>query len=63
MTDADRKDMERFHNRLRILRSIDSWDFPSVSPSFHVDPYSFFVRCSDAQRDDLWRIIREREGS
>ena len=74
MTDADRKDMHRFVNRLRILRSIDLWDLSAplwshvplwshrAQMDFRNAPDTYFIRCSDDQRADLWRIIREREG-
>ena len=67
MTESDRKDMHRFVNRLRILRSIDSfeltksaWDHPAVM-KFLSQPYEICMRCSDERLADLYRVIRGRE--
>ena len=67
MTESDRKDMHRFVNRLRILRSIDSWELPygwdtPVQRNFMKDPYTFVVRAEPTKLADLYRVIRDREG-
>ena len=65
----DKADMERFHNRLRVLCNIDIWDVDmsrwdtNREGLFFDNPWKFFIQCSDKQRAELWRIIREREGS
>ena len=60
---AHSENLHAFHNRLRILSSLDSWDVPglwSVS-GFINNPWRYFVTCSDADRLIIWNALRKRE--
>jgi hypothetical protein len=64
-----------FHNRLRILRSIDADEFvaaarevedgaslrlPGAFQRFAAQPFDFFLRSDDQSVDALWRLIERR---
>jgi len=53
-----------FHNGLRLLRSINLWDLPSLSfteyQEFRNSPYDFFIKCSDPMRDEIWAAMEKR---
>ena len=59
---------EKFHNALRIMRSIDlheievsGIDIESFNwPSFREDPYTWFIRSSDKDAVAVWKIIEAR---
>ncbi len=60
-----------FHNRLRILISIDMHELVEGGvigveeknkwANFRSNPYRFFIRCDDDTANKLWGIIQERE--
>lgn len=61
-----------FHNRLRILISIDRHELVAagVIPggdhnawgTFHRDPFRWLIRCDDASAEKLWALIERRAG-
>ena len=57
----DRTPFEDFHNRLRILASIDLHELEDAGVSmsewlnFGIDPYRWFIRASDADAQALYR--------
>ena len=64
-------EMRVFHNRLRILMGIDKHELVEAGviaendvkswANFTVNPYQWFIRCSDNQCAALWTIIQRRE--
>ena len=67
MTDQETQDMQKFHNRLRILSSIDWHELPEKwlhqsKVDFVENPIGFFIRCSDSKAEDLWWVLLKREG-
>lgn len=64
-------EMRVFHNRLRILTSIDKHELvdddvigkndEKAWRSFTSNPYKWFIRASGSQCRKLWGIIQERE--
>ena len=71
MTDHMTTELRVFHNRLRILTSIDLFELVAVGvldrddlsgwAAFNRNPHSWFIRCSDEQAAKLWGIIKQRE--
>ena len=57
--------LHQFQNRLRILRSIDSWEVSGLSDlvTFIRSPYEFFIRCSDSDADLIFEALLKREPS
>lgn len=65
-------DKADFHNRLRVMRSIDRHELVeagALAPddlagweAFDKDPYRWFIRAPDAEADRLWSIIERRAG-
>jgi hypothetical protein len=55
---------DQFHNALRIMRSIDSYelDNPSWWEKFRDSPIEFFIRCDDESADKIWNVIQKRSG-
>lgn len=57
--------MDTFHNRLRILRSIDRSEVSALSDpqwaAFREQPVAYFIRCSDEARAVIWDALVERE--
>jgi hypothetical protein len=63
-------DLRAFHNRLRIMTSIDRDELvrAGVLPAndhsawgtFHRDPFRWFIRCDDATAERLWALIESR---
>ena len=64
-------DLRVFHNRLRILMSIDKHELVEAGV-FSIDndeawaaicrnPWRYFIGCSDEQNKKLWSIIQKRE--
>jgi hypothetical protein len=65
----------RFHNALRILRSIDHAElieanaYPGLTgeqiekewASFRDHPYRYFIACEDETAQAIWRIIEGRQ--
>ena len=57
-----------FHNRLRILKSIDRSELAAVDVYLSdlewaqvvVDPFTFFIRCGDFIADAIWTILEAR---
>lgn len=68
MTDADRKDMARFVNRLRILRSLPPTALPSEW-SYHEclifksNPVSYMTNRPGATQESIYRILRDLEAN
>lgn len=62
----DRTPFEDFHNRLRILASIDLYELEDAGVSmsewldFRVDPWLWFIRASDADAQAVWGIMQRR---
>lgn len=64
-------DFRRFHNRLRILKSIDFPEFVAagicdesgfaVWSDFARDPIEWLIRAHDERAQAVWSIIRSRE--
>ena len=60
---------ERFHNALRVLRSIDRHEFNDAGyalterewTQFRDDPYGFFVRANRELAGGIWQIIESRQ--
>lgn len=54
--------MAEFHNGLRILRSIDSWELgdPEWWPRFRDDPYRFFMRADNDTCMMIWSVVMKR---
>ena len=69
---ADRSDYTAFHNRLRIMGSIDRHELVAAGVmknddllgwvSFQHDPFRFFLRAQDSAAQALWALICKREG-
>lgn len=64
------KEFLRFHNALRIMRSIDFDEFHAASglneaswAEFTYNPYHFFIRADDATALAIWSIIERRQSS
>lgn len=68
------QDFRQFHNRLRILRSIDKHEFDSALAhcellpsneaawqSFQKDPFHWLVAARDEWARAVFSIVRERE--
>lgn len=63
-------DLCGFHNRLRIMISIDRDELESAGViargdhnawgTFHRDPYRWLIRCDDESAAKLWTIIERR---
>lgn len=59
-------EMRLFHNRLRVMRSIDLADLNEAGvdgrtwDAFRDDPYAWFIRASDADVAKVWGIIANR---
>ena len=64
----ERTPMQDFHNRLRILQSIDSGELQRDGVdldtrewiSFMSNPFKWFIRASDEDAAKLWAIIEGR---
>ncbi len=61
---------DQFHNILRIMRGIDRHELvdagvdmtdPKEWPRFMNDPYTWFIKASDADADKVWAIIERRQ--
>lgn len=60
-----------FHNRLRIMLSLDRHELVRTGAlddndiggwvSFRTDPFRHFIKADDARAAALWRLIQERE--
>ena len=52
-----------FLNRLRILRSLDSYDVPEVSNwgRFRDNPAEYFISCCNDDAERIWTALRKRE--
>ena len=63
MTVTERDDMRRFLNRLKILRSLDHFEVPDVRDwaMFRDNPAEYYIRCSDAEDEHIWKALRRRE--
>jgi sulfur transfer complex TusBCD TusB component (DsrH family) len=65
-------DLRRFHNRLRVLTSIDMHELVAAGVIAHADwnawgtfrrdPFRWFIRADDAKARAVFAIIRKREG-
>lgn len=70
-TPENETELRVFHNRLRILTSIDKHemvdagvidgDEPLQWTNFWHDPYKWFICCPDDQASKLFGIIQKRE--
>ena len=72
MSDYNRE-LHRFHNRLRILRSIDRDEIDAALfdgglamnatqwTSFRDSPYESFLRASDGLQAAIWKVVEGRE--
>jgi hypothetical protein len=51
-----------FHNGLRLLRSIDSYEVgdPLWYTAFRHDPFEFFIRCDDETAAKIWAAMEKR---
>ena len=62
---SEQTERHKFQNRLRILRSIDGVEVEDLStPSevkFLIDPYEFFIRCSDQDAEVIFKALLRRE--
>lgn len=68
---ASETELRVFHNRLRILSSIDRHELVEAGiltnepssrwNSFVSNPYLWLIRCSDDDALKIWAIIRRRE--
>jgi hypothetical protein len=54
--------LAEFHNGLRILRSIDSYELgdPEWWPAFRDNPYLFFVCTRDEIQERIWTVMLKR---
>lgn len=65
-------DIRDFHNRLRILGSIDFSELVAAGAftdddegeiewkHFRANPYRYFIACDDDVCDGIWRVIERR---
>jgi aminoglycoside phosphotransferase (APT) family kinase protein len=65
--DVMRMTKDEFHNALRILHSIDSYELGNAEidvaenwTAFIADPCEWFIRASDKNATLLWTIIERR---
>lgn len=56
-------ELRKFHNRLRILRSIDSFEVSKLSEKlrFVMSPFEYFIRCSDQDAEIIFKALLKRE--
>lgn len=69
-TSASSKEFDAFHNRLRIMTSIDFHelvdggviedDDEAEWEAFRKDPYRWFIRTDDDKAQQLWLLIERR---
>jgi hypothetical protein len=54
--------LAEFHNGLRLLHSIDSFEIgdPAWWPAFRGDPVWFFVRADDDRQAIIWVAMEKR---
>lgn len=54
--------IDQFHNGLRVLRSIDSWELgdPKLWPEFRDSPYLFFIRSDEERAAKIWGAMVKR---
>ena len=54
--------LREFHNALRLLHNIDSWDLPDVEwySKFAASPVDFFIRCDDERCNLIWEVMRKK---
>jgi hypothetical protein len=65
-------DMRDFHNRLRVLMSIDMDEMVAAGAieaddeaewaAFRKDPFRWFISADDAAAEKLWAIVERRAG-
>lgn len=65
-------DLRDFHNRLRIMISIDRHELEAAGViahgdhnawgTFHRDPFRWLIRCDDESAAKLWALIERRAG-
>lgn len=63
-------DLWEFHNRLRVLRSIDMGELEEAGviargdfeawKKFDKDPFEWFIRAGDQQLEKLWVVVEQR---
>jgi hypothetical protein len=65
----DRTPMEDFHNRLRIMLSIDAYELHEAGvkmsgrewwDDFRHDPFRWFIRASEEDAAKVWAIMERR---
>ena len=57
-------DFRRFHNGVRILRSLDQQEVDSLAvdwPRFRDAPFLYFIAANDEAKAVIWRALERRQ--
>ena len=59
----EERQRQRFHNLIRILRSLDKCEVTGVRDwrAFRDDPCEYVIKCSDEDMAVIWAALRKRE--